>query len=221
MMDRRQQKLIWRRALAKIGRIRKGSFEGSRPLSDSYWKERLDPLHRPNTELNALWNEFRKDNTSSTRDFYTWLALKGKVPKQKVHYLSEAQRNAYKITFSGSNIVFSTEAKQAGMNNYKGEIIFVLDRSSNFYFGVKSVGTFHHSSMLAGAPVAGAGTMNVTYRKIDEVNNHSGHYKPGMKEMRNVATAMKLRGAAVHAIKMKVYKGPGQVEWEGKAMLLT
>lgn len=219
-MDSRKRSLIWRRALAKIGQIKKGSFEGSRPLSDSYWKEKLDPLHRPNTELQTLWNEFRKDNSFTSLDFYTWLAVKNKVPKQQVTYLEEAQRATYNITFNGADIVFSNEAQQAGMNEYDGELIFALDGANNFYFGVKAVGTFHHSSMLAGAPVAGAGTILVSHRHINEVNNHSGHYKPGMAEMRKVATAMKVRGAAVHAIVIKVYTN-NKIEWQGKAMLLT
>lgn len=220
MLDRREKKLIWKRVLMKIGQIKQGSFEGSRPLSDSYWKERLDPLHRPNTELQQLWNEFIKDKNFGGRDFYTWLAANGKVPRQQVAYLSDDSRPAYQITFSGTNIVFSAEAQQAGMNEYDGELIFVLDGANNFYFGVKSVGQFHHSSMLAGAPVAGAGTMIVSHRTITEVNNHSGHYKPGMTEMRKIATAMKLRGAAVYAIEMKVYKPDTQIEWQGKAILL-
>lgn len=215
-MDRREQIVIWKRALSKIGKIRQGSFEGSKTLSDSYWKERLDPLHRPNTELQALWAEFVKDATHNGRDFYEWLRIKGKAAKQQVSYLTDDQRIAYKFTFTGSNILFSQEAQDAGMNNYDGEVIYVLDGTDSFYFGVKSVGTFHHSSMLAGAPVAGAGTMIVRHRAISEVNNHSGHYKPGMEEMRKVAKAMAVRGAAVDAIDMKVYGANAALEWEGK-----
>lgn len=221
-LDRREQKLIWKRALIKIGKIKQGSFEGSLPLTDSYWKERLDPLHRPNIELQALWNEFKRDTDFRSRDFYTWLAAKEKVPRQQVAYLSDDSVPAYHITFRGTNILFSTEAQQAGMNDYYGELLFVLDADDNFYFGMKEIGTFHHSSILAGAPVKGAGTMIVRHRSITEVNNHSGHYKPGMAEMIKVATALKLRGAAVDAIEMKVYKPNTKIlEWQDKAMLLT
>ena len=42
----------------------------------------------------------------------------------------------------------------------------------------EQVSSVHHSTALAGAPVAGAGRMTVTNGQVTEINDESGHYKP-------------------------------------------
>lgn len=218
-MSKQQIRDTWKRAVKKANIVMSGNFPEARPLTESYWKERLDPLHRPTTELNPLWNQFLTDQSYNGTDFYAWLRQRHPNARQQVHYLTSQERPNYKITFTGKTINFSQAAQEAGMNSYTGEVIYVLDHNDVFYFGVKSLGTFHHSSMLAGAPVSGAGTMKVRNRQIEEVNDHSGHYKPGRKEMVKVARAMQRNGALLSQVNMKI-SGVNHSEWTGTAEAL-
>lgn len=61
-----------------------------------------------------------------------------------------------------------------------GHAIFVMDESGRIYSSRYSkVGEFHHSSFLAGEPVAAAGTILVKNGTLHELTDDSGHYKPG------------------------------------------
>ncbi|HEX6370344.1 MAG TPA: hypothetical protein VF006_15595 [Longimicrobium sp.] len=202
-----------------LAQAAEGSFPGARPLAGSYWQERRDPHHRPTTVLNPLWVDFVKDRETNGRDFYAWLQNQPEGQK-KVVYLKPHERGGYQITFAGNRIVFSEEAKSAGIEEYDAEIIYVVDHSDVVYCGEKSVGLFHHSSMLSGAPVKGAGTMKRIGCLIMEVNNHSGHYQPGHKELVNTARAMEKCGADLALINMVRYGAKNLIEWKGTARQL-
>jgi len=57
--------------------------------------------------------------------------------------------------------------------------IFVMSTTGQIYASNVSVpGLFHHSSLLAGVPVASAGELTVTKGVIQTMTNCSGHYRP-------------------------------------------
>lgn len=59
--------------------------------------------------------------------------------------------------------------------------IFVMAESGELYLSKnRKVGEFHHSSFLAGKPVAAAGEMIIKKGIIIEINNASGHYMPSL-----------------------------------------
>jgi hypothetical protein len=53
----------------------------------------------------------------------------------------------------------------------------------------------HHSSVLAGAPVAGAGVIKVKEGKITTVTNYSGHYKPSTAALMQTVEELLKQGA--------------------------
>jgi len=59
-----------------------------------------------------------------------------------------------------------------------GTAIYVMTTDGALYVGSHSVGEFHHSSFLAGAPVACAGEIRVRHGKLTYLSNKSGHYWP-------------------------------------------
>lgn len=62
--------------------------------------------------------------------------------------------------------------------------IFVLTSDGRLFLGPdQQVGRFHHSSFLAGKPVACAGVMSVVNGRIRFISDRSGHYKPGSVHM--------------------------------------
>ncbi len=60
-----------------------------------------------------------------------------------------------------------------------GYAIYVMDEKGQFYLSFESSKQeFHHSSFLAGQPVACAGEMVIYQGKLLLINNQSGHYRP-------------------------------------------
>jgi hypothetical protein len=199
----------WLRITGKLSKIIEGSFEHSKPLKSSYWKELLDVSHRPTTELSRLLVDFKKEKRDC--DFFEWIT---KIPpKHQVAYLKESDRENYAIGFSGKKLIFSAMVKEFASHLESGsqEIIFVLAAQQIFYGGVKSIGEFHHSSFLSGAPVAGAGTFFLENGEIVKVSDHSGHYVPGIKEMIAVLKAMNAQGADLSSIEVSVRIGTTDV----------
>lgn len=61
----------------------------------------------------------------------------------------------------------------------RGRAIFVVDGSGNIYISeFAKEGYFHHSSFLAGRPVAMAGEIWIEGGKIIRLTDVSGHYRP-------------------------------------------
>jgi hypothetical protein len=56
-----------------------------------------------------------------------------------------------------------------------GYAIYVMDRQGTFYAGNQKVGLFHHSSLVGGAAVAGAGELKIEKGKLTFISNESGH----------------------------------------------
>lgn len=59
-----------------------------------------------------------------------------------------------------------------------GYAIYVMSVQGNIHVSPHSVGHRHHSSLLAGANVAGAGELKVSNGRLIELSNKSGHYSP-------------------------------------------
>ncbi|WP_218581945.1 hypothetical protein, partial [Nocardia cyriacigeorgica] len=54
-----------------------------------------------------------------------------------------------------------------------------MDNQGNLYASLHHApGQFHHSSFLAGGPVAGAGELEVIDGVLQLVTDSSGHYRP-------------------------------------------
>lgn len=166
----------------------------------------LENPRRPNGEMSkildqAYWPEFFDVQHKAT------------VGNGNVKYLNESQRSKYQVKFSEDKIaVKATQIFYVQFTaQYKGEIIFAVDCLMNFYVGIKDITSknrFHHSSFLAGRPVAGAGTMIIGENfTILEVNNHSGHYKPGLGELKDIAKAIAANGGDLAKIKFKLFAG--------------
>ncbi|MCG6534251.1 MAG: hypothetical protein L7F78_06065, partial [Syntrophales bacterium LBB04] len=64
-----------------------------------------------------------------------------------------------------------------GSHGYSGRGIFVMDKAGNIYSHTDPVqGKIHHSSLLAGGEVAGAGQMRIEDGLLKNMDPTSGHY---------------------------------------------
>lgn len=151
----------------------------------------------------AYWPEFFDEKHKAT------------VGPGNVAYLNEKGRSVHKAGFEDNKLkippmsVFKISISQST----RGQVIYAVDAAYNFYVGIKDIHSenrFHHSSFLAGRPVATAGTMVLEPGfQIVEVNNHSGHYKPGLPELRIAARAISLNGGDISKIPFKFSGGAG------------
>lgn len=73
--------------------------------------------------------------------------------------------------------------------------IYVLSANGNFHVSDQEVGRRHHSSLLAGMPVAGAGEIRVVNGTITGITNRSGHYCPSIDHFLQVIHHLEKRQA--------------------------
>ncbi len=105
----------------------------------------------------------------------------GNVWGTKVAYLNETERQPFKLTVR-DGIIYGADDKP--FDTYNGKAIFVMDHDGTFYATMfPVVGKFHHSSFLAGAPVASSGEIEVCEGQLVEINRRSGHYKPTSEQL--------------------------------------
>jgi len=69
-------------------------------------------------------------------------------------------------------------AKMASYHSGPGVAIYVMSKQRNLHIHSHVIGGYHHSSLLHGAPVFGAGELKVNQGTIELLTNKSGHYAP-------------------------------------------
>ena len=126
-------------------------------------------------------------------------------------YLSNSARASYRIEFEGGLLMWRGKPFDTGkMKSYwspEGRAIYVVDKQGRFYAAEQHLpddrfddSRFHHSSFLAGAPVFGAGEMQVAAGKLDVLTAQSGHYRPTHKEMVQTVRRLSENGVRFYRI---------------------
>jgi uncharacterized Zn-binding protein involved in type VI secretion len=72
--------------------------------------------------------------------------------------------------------------------------IYVMDENGNFYASEQIGGKIHHSSILAGKPVAGAGEIEVVQGELRYINRGSGHYEPTPEMLQQTVDELRAKG---------------------------
>ncbi|TZF93710.1 hypothetical protein FW781_18645 [Chryseobacterium panacisoli] len=160
----------------------------------SYSEEKL--VNVLEEALDDTWKYFPKEpasgakySTTSLENMYT-IGSKKEFEKG-VKYLNEKERETYEIFVQHDKIVNSEgnlidtsgsiSILEDGTSDITDYAIFVMAEDGKLYLSKnRKVGEFHHSSFLAGNPVAAAGEIIIKKGVIIEINNASGHYKPSL-----------------------------------------
>ncbi|MBU2670227.1 hypothetical protein KOI35_42675 [Actinoplanes bogorensis] len=103
-----------------------------------------------------------------------------------VHYMDEAEREAHRLFVDGDgNLRSAADGSlydtSTGSTHWSGEgrAIFVMDGSGNLYATLdQAPGHIHHSSLLGGESVVGAGEIEVRDGRLVAMTDQSGHYHP-------------------------------------------
>ncbi|MEV3901198.1 hypothetical protein AB0K11_02650 [Mycobacterium sp. NPDC050551] len=143
----------------------------------------------------------------------------GPMGSPGVTYLDEAAREARRITIR-DGIVYDSSGKpfdtangvSAFGPNHDGRAIFVMDQHGNLYASTfQKYRVFHHSSFLAGAPVAGAGELVVKNGRIELLSDCSGHYRPGQARTQQVLDQLASQGIHLDASSVQLTAPPGTI----------
>lgn len=123
----------------------------------------------------------------------------GKCPPY-VTYYNSTQSATVKLTVSNNRLVNSQgtpfDTTQADPSHSgTPAAIFVMDSLGNIYASNQNkVYLFHHSSLLAGAPVSAAGELFVKNGIIQSATNCSGHYRTPQYSMLQLRDALNRKG---------------------------
>jgi hypothetical protein len=75
-----------------------------------------------------------------------------------------------------------------------GRFNYVMDSDGLIYAHPNGINFLHHSSFLAGQPVAAAGSMEVYRGRLKFIDNNSGHYWPTIRHLRQMLRELNSRG---------------------------
>lgn len=124
------------------------------------------------------------------------LTVEGKIlwPKsvRTVEYDTDlAKRNLTRVEFRGGRL-FMTNGQPLDTKlmvtafSGPGYGIYVMSKEGHIHVSSHAVGFRHHSSMLAGENVAGAGELQVNNGVLVWLSNKSGHYRPDLNMLLEV-----------------------------------
>lgn len=173
-------------------------FANSKGKTDDLIKGYLD-------ELAETIRKIKLYNFKTTKMNISYVAEetgKGWCRPSKVKYLDDIERKQYELfikegkLFDSNGKLFDTTTATTAFS--EGKAIFVMDNSGRIFASVShKVGKFHHSSFLAGKPIASAGEIVVKNGSIKEITRRSGHYQP--KEISNSQIKERLEFDGVNA----------------------
>jgi Domain of unknown function (DUF4157) len=131
----------------------------------------------------------------------------------KVKYLNESERADLELFIGDDGLAYDmygklmdTSSGNSIFANNKGTSIFVMDSNGRiFVSNYHEVGLFHHSSILAGKPVAAAGEIQIKNGIISYVSRSSGHYKPEAVFLNQFKSELNYRGVDTNSIKFDSY----------------
>ena len=146
------------------------------------------------------------DSKAKIDNYRTWLRREGVTASKdgKVDVPLTAQKIFYDKDLKGQGLTRVTEeggklfigsgdkrklldtADMVSHESGPGYAIYVMSAEGHIHVGSHVVGQYHHSSLLGGEDVAGAGELIVKRGAMKFVSNKSGHYRPKAKHFNQV-----------------------------------
>jgi hypothetical protein len=138
----------------------------------------------------------------------------------QVKYLTEGERNAYKLHFR-DGLIYDANGKLFDTNKspLRRNAIFVLDKEGNFYATTDHApGKFHHSSFLAGGEVAAAGEFQVKDGVLTFMSDRTGHYappglNPGLRYTEQAKMYLDFYGVDMSTVKFDIRAKTWESQW--------
>ncbi|KAL6901785.1 hypothetical protein ACP4OV_004661 [Aristida adscensionis] len=217
----------WSRARMRAAKVGKGlsKDEKAQKLALQHWLEAIDPRHRYGHNLHYYYRHWL--HCTSKQPFFYWLDIgegkeiniedhcpRWKLLQQCIRYLGPKEREFFEVTVEDGKMIYKLSQKI--VDTFEGprdsKWIFVLSTMRVMYIGVKSKGTFQHSSFLAGGATSAAGRLVVQNGILKAVWPHSGHYRPTEANFREFMKYLKNRNVVLTNVKLSPSEGE-EDEW--------
>ncbi|MGF6851224.1 hypothetical protein [Paraburkholderia sp. CI3] len=155
----------------------------------------------------------------------------GAVFGSPVAYLNAEERASLRVTIKDGRLynvagqqVDTQRARTAHGN--AGRAIFVMSYDGEVYVSCNhKPGQFHHSSFLAGKPVAAAGEIQVEHGEVKLVNRMSGHYQPTAEQLNQFVDHLHAQGVhdftVIQGLDTTGAGRPGSMQWLRNVIMLT
>jgi hypothetical protein len=136
--------------------------------------------------------------------------MQWRTPPSKVRYLNAVERAKYKLTIRDGKVydakgkLFDTRSAKSIHSPGSKSAIFVMDEEGSLYAGSHDYGKFHHSSFLAGEPVAAAGEIEISNGVIRSITDQSGHYRPPAEHLRKALQVIEAQGIKSSTINVTI-----------------
>lgn len=187
-------------------------------LQHPYKMEAVLPQHPMGDTLKLLENEWL--TSKDTMNFGDWLqANHPEILIEGVKYFSEEERQLTALSlndhgvFMNGNTLYSTANERVGAGldpqtrliKYKeGFAMYVVGPDQTFHATSQVVFEKHHSSLLAGGAVIGAGECKIENGKLVMISNKSGHYKPSKENMLDVLRVLKAQNVPLSDVRLEI-----------------
>lgn len=199
-----KQELVLEDRLRITGKTDAGKVKGK--AYDNPTRKNNDEKLRPRARTSPVETTRKpKYKTTPLQDYYKgedkgegWLRNRGGI----VQYLrSEKQRAGYELQvrdgklYDAQGVPFDTRGCKNAIGEETGSAIFAMDGNGRIYAHKQpKMEKFHHSSFLAGEPVASAGEISVEAGVVKRANYSSGHYKPSELSNTQLKAELEARG---------------------------
>lgn len=171
------------------------------PLSpDGSGDEIPEPLYRDEPlDTGELLDQYKgEDDPTNPGRFF--------APKT-VHYMTPSELEESRL-FARNGLLYGVsdgmpfDTRNAATHwSGDGRAMFVMDEHGNIYASLEQdVGRLHHSSFLGGAPVAGAGEIEVIDGVATLITRKSGHYLPTEEQLSQVRDMLSEQGIDIGGI---------------------
>lgn len=224
-----------RNVFKRVAQVAKGVNDTDHPimLQTHQWLEATDvPKHRYGATQWWFYEQWSKSD--SKNGFRFWLdegegkdikEVPGKdgascsreqLEAQSVKYCTDEERAEFLVEIQDGILTYKNQegipvqgtGKNMTPDGKHSMMIYVMSPKHQLYVGEKSVGRFHHSSFLAGATTAAAGSMVVDQGKLLELTPHSGHYRPSAEDFDRCIEALSEAGIDMEGVKLAKPKQP-------------
>lgn len=204
----------WASAMAKVNALLgPGGYPDVRAkiLDSSAWPEFFDPQHHSSLVMAEAMEQWMSSGSSSPFQVFFDKTFKPThlhdpdIHKQ-VHYLSPAERAEFEIKVVGGRFFWAESGEPVHTGDMTtafsgpGHAIWVCAPDRRFYSASHEVGTFHHSSFLAGGPVMGAGEWSINQGRLVMISNKTGHYRAGAQELFHVMLRLSVNGVDLNSV---------------------
>ena len=125
--------------------------------------------------------------------------------KTKVLYLDETARERYLLVVR-DGLLYDVQGRKLDAKlgtKGNGFAIYVMDECGTIYVSFEhEAGAFHHSTLVAGGPVAAAGDLSILEGELLEISNSSGHYRPPPPYLEQAISRLKALGVDFTKVKI-------------------